>query len=127
MLLLAAHLGNQALLPILNVRLLIRSAHQLLLHREVAHVLLLQRFNQEPDASLAVLRFDERNKFTLHHLLKIRVLSTRAKHRGHPLERRHFVLSLLLLQLKVWSKHHVSVNEQVMDILQLVALSFPYH
>ena len=90
-------------------------------------MLLLQRINQEPDASLTVLRFDQSDKFTLHHPLEIRVLPTRAKNRGHPLERRHFVLSLLLLQLKVWSKHHVSVNEQVMDILQLVALSFPYH
>ena len=71
LLLRSAHLGDQIKLPILDVSLFVRGAHQLLLHGEIAHVLLFEGFNEKFNATFTILRLDNSLKFTFHQLFEV--------------------------------------------------------
>lgn len=55
-----ADLGNKSVFPVLHIVLLVRCTHQLLLHSEVADVLLLEGVHEEFDSCFAVLALHER-------------------------------------------------------------------
>ena len=103
-----ADLRDEALLPVLDFCLLVSRTHQLLLHREVAHMLLLERVDQKSDARLTVLGLDQVDKFTLHHLDKLILLLPCPQCRGHSPERGDLLLDRVLLVLELRSENHVS-------------------
>ena len=122
-----SYLLDQACLPILNVGLLVCCTHELLLHREIANVLLLECLDEKPDAALAVLRFHENHKFFLHHALELILLLSRAENGAHSLEGRHFLFDSLLLTGEFRSENHIGLEEHVVNGFDLVALCLTDH
>lgn len=106
-----ADLGDQSMLPVLDIVLLVCRAHQLLLHGEVANMLLLEGVDEQFDTCLAVLALHQRRQLVLHQLLKVIVLLCRTQHGGHAPEAIHPVFDCSLLHSQVRLQDHVGRHE----------------